>query len=359
MYVEKSQNLDTYSSFKKTENRVTIGGFVIVIFLILNALIVPSLLGMKVYAQSNQTSSLSETGEGNDIGGPNNQSLVPTVKGDTKQGSSKSSSKPDGDCLFNPDLSKCAPDENGNCPEGFGRNEDNQCFPIHNECPDGYHGHEDDESGRCIPDSIPCILGYIMSPDFPTCEYKDSVCEKHPDLDECQGNPTTTPEDNQVNSRVIKSAFDSGYKHGCNDATIANENKRYINQPGKGPAYHTSEFMNGYLDGFADCIKPENQSPVADAGPKKREVFEGQTITLDAGNSYDPDGKIIKYEWRNGVNAEPGCPYGTFINKYSSTPQFTAPSNVPKDCSNWYEVIVTDNDSKRGVDAILVTVKQL
>jgi hypothetical protein len=114
--------------------------------------------------------------------------------------------------------------------------------------------------------------------------------------------------------------------------------------------------MDGYNDGFADCIKPGNQSPVADAGPTSIEVTEGATITLDATKSYDPDGHIVKYEWKNGVNADPGCPYGTFVNKNSPTPQFIAPGNIQSDCSNYYEVVVTDNDGKRGVDAILITV---
>ncbi len=33
-----------------------------------------------------------------------------------------SDSQPDGDCLFDPSLPKCAPDENGNCPESFAMN---------------------------------------------------------------------------------------------------------------------------------------------------------------------------------------------------------------------------------------------
>ena len=35
-------------------------------------------------------------------------------------------------------------------------------------------------------------------------------------------------------------AYNSGYSHGCSDAKISDSSKRYINQPGKGPGYHTS-----------------------------------------------------------------------------------------------------------------------
>lgn len=49
------------------------------------------------------------------------------------------------------------------------------------------------------------------------------------------------------------SPYRSGYDHGCNDATISNPSERYINQPGKGPSFHTEEFVSGYYDGFNAC----------------------------------------------------------------------------------------------------------
>lgn len=55
-----------------------------------------------------------------------------------------------------------------------------------------------------------------------------------------------------------KSPYDSGYDHGCNDAEIEDENEQYINQPGKGPEFHTNLFMTGYYEGFEDCADPSN-----------------------------------------------------------------------------------------------------
>jgi hypothetical protein len=105
--------------------------------------------------------------------------------------------RPDEDCLFDPSLPKCTPGPEG-CPEGFYTNEDGQCFPRHDEgCPEGYHSHEEDESGRCIPDSVPCDEGYIMNPDFPSCDRKESVCQVHPELNECltsDGSPQPPPQ---------------------------------------------------------------------------------------------------------------------------------------------------------------------
>jgi hypothetical protein len=58
-----------------------------------------------------------------------------------------------------------------------------------------------------------------------------------------------------------RSPYESGYDHGCDDAGISNPSDRYINQPEKGPAYHTSEFMNGYDAGFNSCGSSSNYEP--------------------------------------------------------------------------------------------------
>lgn len=50
-----------------------------------------------------------------------------------------------------------------------------------------------------------------------------------------------------------KSPYESGYDHGCDDAKISDPDDRYINQPEKGPSFHTDEFMDGYDAGFDNC----------------------------------------------------------------------------------------------------------
>jgi hypothetical protein len=59
-------------------------------------------------------------------------------------------SHPDDDCLFNPSLNKCNPDQNGNCPSGFSLNGKEQCIPD-KPCPLGFTRHTDDETGTCYP----------------------------------------------------------------------------------------------------------------------------------------------------------------------------------------------------------------
>jgi hypothetical protein len=192
---------------------------------------------------------------GNNSGSTDNQ----IIDDESSTSNESPNLQPDGDCLFDPSLPKCTPDENGNCPEGFNMNEDGQCFPAHDRCPEGYHSHEDDESGKCIPDDVPCEPGYIMNPEFPTCEYQDYVCQNYPDLDECKVDEDT------ANNLPYK----SGYSHGCSDAKISETSKRYINQPGKGPSYHTSEFMRGYNDGFESC-DIDNEDP---SNPSTQGIF--------------------------------------------------------------------------------------
>jgi hypothetical protein len=42
------------------------------------------------------------------------------------------------------------------------------------------------------------------------------------------------------------SPYQAGYNHGCSDARISDPSERYINQPERGPSFHTNEFMRGY-----------------------------------------------------------------------------------------------------------------
>jgi len=93
--------------------------------------------------------------------------------------------QPDRDCLFNPSLPKCIPGPEV-CPEEFAMNSHEQCVPKHaGGCPEDYHSHENDESGRCIPDNIPCNEGYIINPDYPECQLMEQVCNEDPNLTDC------------------------------------------------------------------------------------------------------------------------------------------------------------------------------
>ena len=108
-------------------------------------------------------------------GCPNHPSLVKTSARQVKE-----------PCLLDPPLPECAPVD-GKCKEGWAMNEDGQCFPRHDRCPKGHHSHEDDESGRCIPNSTPCDPGYVINPHFPECGKKERICAEHPVAKVCGG----------------------------------------------------------------------------------------------------------------------------------------------------------------------------
>jgi hypothetical protein len=59
-----------------------------------------------------------------------------------------------------------------------------------------------------------------------------------------------------IGQSYAQSSYDSGYDHGCDDADIPNPESQYINQPEKGPSFHSDEFMEGYNDGYGDCYDP-------------------------------------------------------------------------------------------------------
>jgi hypothetical protein len=100
---------------------------------------------------------------------------------------------PDERCLFDPSLPHCTPPPGEDCPAGFGTNEDGQCFPL-GGCPDGYHSVEDDESGTCYPDDIPCPDGQVKSdegnfcimPPEPTSTECDEGFALNPSTGQCE-----------------------------------------------------------------------------------------------------------------------------------------------------------------------------
>jgi hypothetical protein len=62
------------------------------------------------------------------------------------------------------------------------------------------------------------------------------------------------------NAMAKQTPYQAGHDHGCSDAKLI-FSARYINQPGRGPQFHTQEFMSGYSAGFNACSN--ESSPVA------------------------------------------------------------------------------------------------
>lgn len=71
--------------------------------------------------------------------------------------------------------------------------------------------------------------------------------QNHVEKEHCQEDPLSS------SAVYVSSPYRSGYDHGCDDARISDPSDQYINQPEKGPAYHTPEFMDGYCVGVNAC----------------------------------------------------------------------------------------------------------
>ena len=116
-------------------------------------------------------------------------------------------------------------------------------------------------------------------------------------------------------------AYDFWYDHGCDDAGIADPSDRYINQPGKGPSFHTNEFMDGYDDGFVAC-SAQGSSPngnYSDNYLGNGNVTLGvecQMRLLNEGQSYQQLSEHQCFYFNSCVNlggSSPGCYAGARI----------------------------------------------
>ena len=69
--------------------------------------------------------------------------------------------------------------------------------------------------------------------------------------------------------------YSDGYSHGCDDGKVGFH--KYLNTPGKGIDFHTTEFMQGYDSGYKACFSPsgtestnetesQSSSPDSDTG---------------------------------------------------------------------------------------------
>jgi len=110
---------------------------------------------------------------------------------------------------------------------------------------------------------------------------------------------------------------------------------------------------NGGLQSTDTCVvnvTSNNTPPVAEAGADQT-VDEGSTVMLDATNSYDYDGTIVSYLWK-----QVGGIAVTLSNPMAATPKFTAPAVNWKGNLLTFELTVTDNAGLQSTDTCSVAV---
>jgi PKD domain len=99
------------------------------------------------------------------------------------------------------------------------------------------------------------------------------------------------------------------------------------------------------------AITQIDKPPTANAGPDK-EVIEGDKITLDGGNSLDPDGSIVSSSWKQIS----GSPSVKLKGADSVSPSFTAPF-VKHDTPVTFQLTVTDNNGRTSSDTVNILIK--
>ena len=110
---------------------------------------------------------------------------------------------------------------------------------------------------------------------------------------------------------------------------------------------------NGGLKATDTCtinVTGVNDPPTANAGPDQN-VWSRTSISLNGGNSTDPDDGIVSYQWQ-----QTGGPLVTLTNANAVTAQFTA--NVPVGSKLTFELIVTDLDGLQSSDTCNINVLQ-
>jgi hypothetical protein len=144
-------------------------------------------------------------------------------------------------------------------------------------------------------------------------------------------------------------AYDSGYNHGCDDAEISDPDDRYINQPEKGPLFHTGTFMRGYNNGFDACSGTNDSSPSTSSSSNESEsessssqrqsgfftergfVVQPKSDRPAINEDFNPDRSCMfdAYQLRCILGADQVCPEG-FGNNDDSTCFFFHKKGCPE-----------------------------
>ena len=110
--------------------------------------------------------------------------------------------------------------------------------------------------------------------------------------------------------------------------------------------------FDGGLNGSAEArviVEQVNHAPVADDG-EPQTVATGALVTLDASESFDPDGDALTFSW-----TQTGGPVVTLSDPTTASPSFVAPI-VASATTLSFRVSVSDTQSTTDSDGVAITV---
>lgn len=132
------------------------------------------------------------------------------------------------------------------------------------------------------------------------------------------------------------------------DAVVNNIDVRLLLQRTADPLGDPWRYGYGLVDTDEAAPPTGNQPPIANAGPDQTVTDSDsdgwEDVTLDGSASYDPDGTIAAYEWKEGET-----PLGTGV---SFTCDFAVGTHT-------VTLTVTDNEGATDTDEVIITVKEL
>ena len=95
-----------------------------------------------------------------------------------------------------------------------------------------------------------------------------------------------------------------------------------------------------------------NLAPVANAGPRQRNVAIGQTVTLDGSKSYDPNGTAVTYTWK--FKSKPKKSTATLQDATTVAPTF-----VPDVRGNYVvQLVVSDGQLTSVASTVMIQVRR-
>ena len=124
--------------------------------------------------------------------------------------------------------------------------------------------------------------------------------------------------------------------------SIDNENNKLMSQFSK---LNSSIMSNTQINEEEDTSKINDKKPIANAGLDQ--VIKGdQNIVLDASSSFDPEGKIINYLWKQTGNSE-----DNINTSHSMIYSFPIPESLNENVLE-FKLIVMDENGQKDIDTV-------